>query len=49
MMVKWVNDGILQANDGEMLVNNDFEMLVNDGEMSEKSYTHFNIIHISLK
>ena len=42
------------ANDAEMLVYDDFEMLVNDGEMSEKSYTHFNIIHehftiISLK
>ena len=33
MMVKRVNDGILQANDGKMHVN-DGEMLVNDGEMS---------------
>ena len=33
MMVKWANDGLLQANDGKMLVN-DGEMLVNDGEMS---------------
>ena len=33
MMVKWANDGSLQANDGKMLVN-DGEMLVNDGEMS---------------
>ena len=22
MMVKWANDGLLQGNDGEMLVNN---------------------------
>ena len=33
MMVKWANDGLLQANDGKMLVN-DGEMLVNDVEMS---------------
>ena len=33
MMVKWANDGLLQANDGKMLVN-DGEMLVNDGELS---------------
>ena len=38
MMVKWANDGLLQANDGKMLVN-DGEMLVNDGE-----YNHFTII-----
>ena len=50
MMVKWVNDGLLQANgkmlvnDGEILVN-DGEMLVNDGEMSKWSYTHFTIIN----
>jgi len=31
-MVKWANDGQLQANDGKMLVN-DGEMFVNDGEM----------------
>ena len=43
MMVKWENDGSLQANDGKMLVN-DGEMLVNDGEMSIWSYTHFTII-----
>ena len=50
MMVRWANDGVLQANankmlgyDGEMLVN-DGEMLVNDGEMSKWSYTHFTII-----
>ena len=42
MMVKWANDGLLQANDGKMLVN-DGEMLVNDGEMSVW-YTHFTII-----
>ena len=41
-MVKWANDGLLQANDGKMLVN-DGEMLVNDGEMIW-SYTHFTII-----
>ena len=50
MMVKWANDGLLQANDGKMLVNdgemlaNDGEMLVNDGEMIIWSYTHFTII-----
>ena len=44
MMVKWANDGLLQANDGKMLVN-DGEMLVNDGELSVWSYTNFNIIH----
>ena len=33
MMVKWVNDGLLQADDSKMLVN-DGEILVNDGEMS---------------
>ena len=43
MMVKWANDGILQANDGKML-GNDGEMLVNDGEMSVWSYTHFTFI-----
>ena len=43
MMVKWANDGLLQANDGKILVN-DGEMLVNDGEMSVWSYTHFTII-----
>ena len=42
MMVKWANDGWLQANDGKMLVN-DGEMLVNDGEMIVW-YTHFTII-----
>ena len=31
-MVKWANDGLLQANDGKMLVNDD-EMPVNYGEM----------------
>ena len=40
MMVKWSNDGLLQANDDKILVNdgerlvNDDEMLINDGEMS---------------
>ena len=50
MVVKWVNDGVLQANaseklidDGDMLVN-DCEMLINDGQMSIWSYTHFNLI-----
>jgi len=43
-MVKWANDGLLQANDGKMLVN-DGEMLVNDGEMSEW-YIHFTIISL---
>ena len=43
MMVKWVNDGTLQANDGKMHFN-DGEMLVNDGEMSIWSYIHFTII-----
>ena len=32
-MVKWANDGLLQAYNGKMLVN-DGEILVNDGEMS---------------
>ena len=32
IMVKWANDGLLQANEGKMLVNDD-EMLVNDGDM----------------
>ena len=36
MMVKWANDGTLQAYDGKMLVN--------DGEMSIWSYTQFTII-----
>ena len=50
IMVKWANDGILQANDGKMLVNDgemlidDGKMLVNDGEMSVWSYSHFTII-----
>jgi len=43
-MVKWANNGLLQANDGKMLVN-DGEMLVNDGEMSEW-YIHFTIISL---
>jgi len=43
-MVKWANDGLLQANDGKMLVN-DGEMLVNDGEMCEW-YIHFTIISL---
>jgi len=43
-MVKWANDGLLQANDGKMLVN-DGEMLVNNGEMSEW-YIHFTIISL---
>ena len=42
MLIKWANDGLLQANDGKLLVN-DGEMLVNDGEMSEW-YTHSTII-----
>ena len=45
MMVKWANDGLLQANDGKMLVN-DVEMLVNDGELSVWSFTHFTIISL---
>ena len=40
-MVKWANDGLLQANNGKMLVN-DGEKLVNDGEMNVW-YTHFTI------
>ena len=43
MMVKWANDGLLQANDGKMHVNNG-EMQVNDGEMSVLPYNHFTII-----
>ena len=39
MMVKWENDGILQANDGKML-DNDGDRVVNDGEMSVWSYTY---------
>ena len=35
MMVEWANDGLHQANDGEMLVN--------EGAISI-SYTHFTII-----
>ena len=31
MMVKWANDGLLQAYDGKMLVI--VEMVVNDGEI----------------
>ena len=60
MMVRWANDGLLQANDGLLQANdgkmivNDGEMLVNDGEMSVGSYTQFTIINeyfsgISLK
>ena len=60
MMVRWANDGVLQANATQMLGNdvemlhNDGEMLINDGEMSIWSYTHFTIINehfssISLK
>ena len=51
IMVKWANDGLLQANDGKILVNdgemlvNDGEMLVNGGEMSICSYIHFTIIN----
>ena len=50
MMVKWVNYGLLQSNDGKMHVNdgqmlvNDGQMLVNDGEISIWSCTHFSII-----
>ena len=44
MMVKWANDGLLQANASKILVNDD-EMLVNDGEMSSWAYTHFTIIN----
>ena len=33
MMVKWANDGLLQANEGKMLAN-DGETLVNDGAIS---------------
>ena len=44
MMVKWANDGSLQANDGKILVN-DGEMIVNYGEMSEWALTHFTIIN----
>jgi len=36
MMVKWTNYGLLQANDGKILVNN--------GEMSVWLYTHVIII-----
>ena len=48
-MVKWANDGVLQANDGKMFVNdgemlvNDGEMLVNDGEMREVGYPNFRV------
>ena len=37
MMVKWANDGLLQANDGKKLVNVG-ETVVNDGQMSLWSY-----------
>ena len=43
MMVRWANDGVLQAYATKMLVN-DGEMLINDGEMSLGSYTHFTMI-----
>ena len=43
MVVKWANDGLLQAYNGKMLVN-DGEMLVNDDKISIWSYTHFTII-----
>ena len=33
MMVKWADDGLLQANASKMRVS-DSEMLVNDGEMN---------------
>ena len=48
--VQLLNDGLLQAYEGKMLVNdgemlvNDGEMLVNDGVMSICLYTHFTII-----
>ena len=51
MMVRWANDGVLQANATKMLVNdcemlvNDGEILVNDVEMSIWSYTHFTLIN----
>ena len=43
MMVKWVNYGLLQSNDGKMHVNDD-QMLVNGGGISIWSCTHFTII-----
>ena len=50
MMVKWAYDGLLQANDGKMLVNDDGEVLVNDGEMSVwsnmKSFLYPEILRI---
>ena len=36
LLNEWANDGLLQANNGEMLVN--------DGEMSIWLYIHFTII-----
>ena len=44
MMIKWANDGSLQAYASKMLVN-DGEMLFNDGVMRVWSYTHFTIIN----
>ena len=44
MMVKWGNDGVLQANDGKMLVK-DGEMLDNDGEMLVNDGDKYMIIH----
>ena len=43
MMVKWANDGLLQANASKMH-NADGEMVFNDGEKGIFSYTHFTII-----
>ena len=46
MMVKWANDGLLQANDGKMLVN-DGERFVNDGEMMPMMVKAYMILLIS--
>ena len=41
MMVEWANDGLVQANDGKMLINDDeSEMLVNDGEILDDGVNH---------
>ena len=42
MMVKWVNDDLLQANEGKLL-DNDGEMLVNDGDTILDTRYHYGL------
>ena len=45
MMVKWTNNGLLQANDGKILITLIALMMVNARQNGEMSiYTHFTII-----